>query len=194
MLPGNGNCCFPFSRGLANSWSNQFGEQHKVWKEQIAVEEKTVKEWDQRLLLGYSKSQHNRRAERRGNGEITVDLFELWEYFLKWLFFSPVFVHLVSMLFYTWWSKNVFRKLLVQGFAKSITFQSLLLGQIFMYIFHYIFYSLFALQKEFLLLYLIWSKHGTGFKKGYFIETARPLDTPGLLILCAWCLVTCSFR
>lgn len=85
------------------------------------------------------------------------------------VFFFLVLVHKPS-------SNTVLLHLLIQKHFQKIactnflflTIQSVPLAEIFMFIFHYVFYSLFALQKKFLLLYLVWSEGSTGFNKWQF--------------------------
>lgn len=120
---------------------------------------KTVKERDQRLLLGYSKSQCNRRIGRRGKGEITVDYlrsgsisFYLFVQTLKCVCTPSGNAVLLHLLIQKHFQKIIGTNLLF------CTSQSLPLAQVFMFIFHHIFYSLFALQREFLLLYLVQSE------------------------------------
>lgn len=151
---------FFFPRGWANSWSNQFGEQHKVWKQQIVVEEKKiVKERDHGLLLGYSKSQCNRRIGRRGKDEITVGYLRSGSISFYLFVQTPKCVCTPS-------GNAVLLHLLIQKHFQKIictnllffTSQSLPLAQVFVFIFHRIFYSLFALWREFLLLNLVQSE------------------------------------
>lgn len=58
-----GTVASPFSRGLASSWSKRFGEQHKVWTEQI-VEERRVR-WE---IVTWIQQEPTQQKEGLGGG------------------------------------------------------------------------------------------------------------------------------